>query len=53
MGESAITAGVSDTPPVIAQGWFCGSRLESALMASRKVCAPALPKDELPSGSQT
>jgi len=35
--ESAITAGVNDALPVIAQGWFCGS----------------FPEGELPSGSQS
>jgi hypothetical protein len=29
MSESALTAGVNVTLPVIAQGWFCGSFPES------------------------
>jgi hypothetical protein len=39
MRESAITAGVDDTLPVIAQGWFCGGYPESQFDAESKDAA--------------
>ena len=45
MRESALTAGVDVTLPVIAQGWFCNSW--------RRVCESESRKDKLPNGSQS